>query len=253
MKICTTCSSKPYKKDVQLAKLQRFAEGCLPSTSKKYHQSKSSCYYIKVEGLKPNTTIFYFGTTPRDFTKSIQKRLTAYGKLKNSGVTKSDSSGKATFYLKCPQLYRNDNGKVYSRHFHYLYWDNKKKFWNKKKLFTRSIFCDIHQNDVKKYMKNKRVVIIDALPEKYYNKKHIKGAINIPYNKRITEKEVMKIIKKKHKNFKKLDPIIIYCYNSKCNAGDKVYEKINHLGFYNTLHYVDGISKWNGKIESKNN
>ncbi len=59
----------------------------------------------------------------------------------------------------------------------------------------------------------------------------------------------MKIIKKKHKNFKKLDPIIIYCYSNKCHAGHKVYEKLNHLGFYNTLHYVDGISKWNGKIE----
>ena len=48
-----------------------------------------------------------------------------------------------------------------------------------------------------------------------------------------------------------LSPIILYCYSKDCDAAEKVYEKLNKMGFYNTLHYVDGISKWNGKIESK--
>ncbi len=247
MKVCSTCSTRPMKKRIYLAKIENFFDEKLPKSTKKYNQSSKSTYHIKLEGLKPNTHIFYFASEPRDFRKPILSMQKAYNNLKNSGVTKSDKSGKVTFYLKCPQIYRNDDGKIYSRHFHFLYWDKKNKNWNKR-IYTHQIFCDIHQNNVKDYMKSNKVTVINALPTKYYCEKHIKGSINIPSKKSYTEKSIMKIIKKHNKHFKKLDPIIVYCYSSKCSAAKKLLNKLNKLGFYNTLHYIDGIKKWDGSI-----
>jgi len=39
-------------------------------------------------------------------------------------------------------------------------------------------------------------------------------------------------------------PIIIYCYSPECTAAEKLWEKLNRLGFYNTMHYLGGISDW---------
>ncbi len=241
MKPCATCSTKPLKKGIFKAILKDFVKKNLPKSTKSYCNKKG--YKIEMTGLKPNSTIFYFGSQSRDFRKSIQMRNVAYGKLKNSGVTKSDSKGNATFYLTCPQIYKEPiHKRIYSRHFHFLYYNSKKKSWNQK-LYTHKILCDIHQADVKKYMLSKSVKIVDALPSKYYAKKHIYKALNMPYNKTYTLSTVQKKLGK-NKNV----PIIVYCYSPKCNAAEKLATKLDKLGYHNILHYVNGISQWNGKI-----
>ncbi len=241
MKPCATCSTKPYKKNIYSAVLKDFVRKNLPKSTKHYSNKKG--YKIHLQNLSPNKTIFYFASETRDFRKPILARNVAYNTLKNSGVTTSDSNGNATFYLSCPQLYKEPSkNRIYSRHFHFLYFNNSKKMWIPK-LFTHKILCDIHQHHVKKYMKSKNVKIVDALPSKYFKQKHIYGAINIPHNKKITLSHVQKLLGK-NKNV----PIIVYCYSSKCNAAEKLYNKLDKLGYHNIIHYVDGISKWNGKI-----
>ncbi len=241
MKPCATCTTKPLKKGIYKAILKSFVKKNLPKSTKTYCNKKG--YKIELSGLKPNKTIFYFGTESRDFRKSIQMRDIAYGKLKNSGVVKSDRKGNATFYLTCPQIYKEPlHKRIYSRHFHFLYYNSKKSVWSQK-LYTHKILCDIHREDVKKYMRTHNVKIVDALPEKYYKEKHIYGALNIPHNKKMSISKIVKMLGK-DKNV----PIIVYCYSSKCNAAAKVCEKLDKMGYHNLLHYVDGISKWNGKI-----
>jgi rhodanese-related sulfurtransferase len=245
MKPCATCSTKPIKNGIYKAHLKSFVKKNLPKSTKEYSNKKSG-YKIEMSGLKPNKTIFYFGTDSRDFRKSIQMRDRAYGKLKNSGVTKSDAKGNATFYLTCPQIYKEPlHKRIYSRHFHFLYYNRVKSVWSEK-LYTHKILCDIHREDVKKYMKTRNVKIVDALPEKYYREKHIYGALNIPHNKKISLSKVVKMLGKK-----KSVPIIVYCYSATCNAAEKVCEKLDKMGYHNIIHYVDGISKWNGKVGKK--
>jgi rhodanese-related sulfurtransferase len=244
MKPCATCSTKPLKKGIFKAILKDFVKKNLPKSTKCY--ANKNGYKIEIYGLKPNKTIFYFGAESRDFRKSIQMRNVAYGKLKNSGVTKVDSKGKATFYLTCPQLYKEPlNKRIFSRHFHFLYYNSKKHVWSNK-LYTHKILCDIHQESVKKYMSNRSVKIVDALPAVYYAKKHIYGAINMPSKNVYTLSKVQKLLGK-NKNV----PIIVYCYSSKCNAAEKLAHKLDKLGYHNILHYVDGISKWKGKVSKK--
>lgn len=244
MKPCATCSIKPLKKGIFKAILKDFVKKNLPKNTKCY--ANKNGYKIEMSGLMPNKTIFYFGTQSRDFRKSIQMRNVAYNKLKNSGVVRSNVHGKATFYLTCPQLYKEPlHYRVYSRHFHFLYYNSKKNVWSNK-LYTHKILCDIHQSDVKKYMSSKNVKIVDALSTAYYDKIHIYGAINMPYKNIYTLSKVQKLLGK-NKNVS----IIVYCYSSKCNAAEKLAHKLDKLGYHNILHYVNGISKWNGKV-SKN-
>ena len=234
MKPCMTCQNKPIKNQIFKAQLAHFSDKKLPKDNKSYHKDG---HKIGISNIEPNKTIFYFATNDRDFTKSIKSQVEAYDNLKNSGVTKTNKEGDATMYLKCPQLYMNTDGNVYSRHIHFLYWDDKKEMWDKN-LYTQQILCNVNEEFVKKYMK--KSIIIDARTPQYYKKSHVKGAINLPYNKRWNEMSVLEELKNGMKNYdgNKLVPIILYCSKG-CNSANKLYNKLNKLGFYNTMH-ADG-------------
>ncbi len=245
MRPCATCSNKPIRSGIFRGILQDFVKRNLPKTTKPYAKKRGT-HKVEVMGLKPNATIFYFGTMPRDFRKPIQMRDSAYATLKNSGVTKSDARGQATFYLKCPQIYKEPKQKkIYGRHFHFLYFKAREERWSSK-LYTHKILCDINQMQVKSLTRGRKVKVVDALPEKYYEERHIKGAVNIPHNHRIKRSTVEKLIGKNRNT-----PIIVYCYSKTCNAAEKVADALDKLGYHNILHYVDGISKWKGKVEKK--
>jgi len=240
MKPCITCQNKPMKNGYYKAELLSKFINYLPKTNKLCCDEKNQ--KIKMEKLKPNSKIFYFATKNRDFTKPIQMRSAAYNNLKNSGVVKVNSKGETTVHLKCPQVYRNDDGKVYHRHFHFIYWDAKNNQWDEN-LYTQKIICHVNEDFVKKYLK--KAILIDALPLDHYKEKHIKGAHSLPYNKKWTEKDVEKIVGKD-----KLKPIIVYCWNKKCSAAHDVCVKLNSMGYYNVMHYENGISGWSGPTES---
>jgi len=228
MKPCFTCEKNPIKNGIYQAHLEKFAEKNLPKTNKQYHNTGGK--KIHIQGLKPNHIIFYFATNERDFTKSIKQQTDAYNKLENSGVTKTDSNGEANVFLKCPQLYVNDDGEVYSRHFHFIYWNEKNGVWDKN-LFTQQILCNVDWDFVHKY--DKKAVVIDARPNEYYEKSHYQGAINMPFNKRWNEENVIAQLK----NYKgdKMIPLILYCAKG-CDAANKLYHKLDKLGFHNTMH-----------------
>jgi len=204
---------------------------------------------VQLTGLKPNKTIFYFATNSRDFSLSQMKFADAYNHLENSGTIKTDSKGTCNVSIHCPQVYIAEDEQVYSRHLHLVYWNDKKQDWEEN-IYTHQIFCNVSKEFVKKYINKKsskvKVLIIDALPEDYYNKKHISNAINLPANHNWTLESVMaKLPPGTHST----TPMIIYCYNAECTAAEKLYYKLNKLGFYNTMHYLGGISDWDGMID----
>lgn len=239
-KPCITCHSKPLKNGYYKAELLHNFIKFIPQTNKPFHNDANQ--KIKMENLEPNTEIFYFATKYRDFTKTIQIRSKAYSKLENSGIAKVNSKGEATIHVECPQIYVNDDKKVYHRHLHFLYWDKENKMWGNN-LYTQKVICNVDEDFVKKNMK--KAIIIDALPTDHYEEKHIKGAYSLPFNKKWTEKDVEKIVGKD-----KLKLIIVYCWDKKCDAGEKVCKKLNKMEYYNVVHYLNGISEWSGPVES---
>ena len=246
MKACFSCKEKPIKNGIYKAHIQNFIEERVPKTDKYYHKKGSPSK--EIHGLKPNSTIFYFGAQKRLLTSPLKKFEDAYGNLPNSGVTKVDSKGNARIFLQCPQIYISLSGKVYNRHIHFLYWNDKKKEW-KKDLFTQPLICHVDNDFVEKH--RTKCIVIDALPKEYYDKKHIKGAFNLPYNKTLTDTTMKKIVKaKKMKESNKQVPIIVYCYNKDCDASEKLIKKLNKLGYYNIVEFENVIRGWKGDTES---
>lgn len=232
MKTCLLCKNKPIRNGVYKDHLENFVENNLPKDNKIYYNKNGN--KIILSNLILNKTIFYFATNEYDFTKKIKTQVEAYNKLENSGISRINKDGKTVIYLKCPQLYINIDGNVHSRHIHFIYWDDKKKEWNKN-LYTQQIICNVQEDFVIKYMKES--IIIDARIPEYYIKSHVKNSINLPYNKRWTEKNVIEEFKKENKDYNenKLIPIIIYCSKGS-NSGEILYHKLNKLGFFNIIH-----------------
>ena len=242
MRICNTCSSKIDKSShIYKAKYDKFIEKHLPKTDKPYHYVNT--IKIKVTGIQANSTIFYFAALPRDFTKNILTRDNAYNKLQNSGVTKSNSNGVAYFYLKCPQVYQVPEKKIFSRHFHFLYWKDNQ--WGKK-VYSHKIVCEVDKKFVKRHLKNNNVVIIDTLPKESFNNNHIDGAINVQYDQYINKNKLLKDIQiRTGKDKVSLSvPIIIYCLDKYCDVALIVKERLDRIGFCNTMYYHDGLKDW---------
>jgi rhodanese-related sulfurtransferase len=199
---------------------------------------------VVLEGLKPNSTIFFFASnTPSpDFTANISPFKKAYGHLENSGVARTDNNGKVSFTINCPRVYLGEDGKIYSRHIHWIYWNNKSKSWGND-IYTHQIFCNVDKKFVKKYAGNvsNKVIIIDALNEESYRERHIPGAVNLPASKKWSLNDVMKVLPS---GTHSTTPMIIYCYSPECTAGEKLWIQLNKLGFYNTIHYPGGVSDW---------
>jgi rhodanese-related sulfurtransferase len=242
---CEVCSTRKLKGTAAIYKLKSgntHLRQYLPKDDTPIKSTGSET--VLLEGLKPNTTIIFFASnTPKtDFTAKITPFRKAYGHLENSGVGKTDNSGRITFKINCPRIYIAEDGEIYSRHIHWLYWNNKSNCWGND-IYTHQIFCNVDKAFVKKYAtgKSSKVLIIDALSEESYNEHHIPGAINLPASKKWTLEQVNDILPKGTHSY---TPMIIYCYSPECNAAEKLWEKLNRLGFYNTTHYSGGISDW---------
>lgn len=198
----------------------------------KCHCNKES-RKIHLSGLKPNKTIFYFGAHERDFSKKLETQKKAYCKLENSGVARVNKNGEVNIYLDAPQLYINIDGNVYPRHFHYIYWSDSKNTWNKK-IYTYELLTCLDKDNLDKI--GKKVVLFDARSSELFDKKHINGFVSTPYNKNWTESSVISTIKNYDGN--KLIPILIYS-GKNMDIAVKLYNKLNKLGFYNTMHLLE--------------
>ena len=245
---CEVCTTRKISKKSGLYKLasgNTHLRAFLPpdaTLKEKSQEIKNKLEIVKLEGLKPNSRFFYFATISKDFTKPTQPFVKAYDKLQNSGVNKTDSKGRTEVWVGCPQVYLAEDGNVYSRHFHIIYWMEKEKKWDTH-IYTHQIFCNVDKAFVKKMITEKsEVVIIDALDESYYKKTHIPGAVNLPASHKWSLAEVMRRLPE---GTNSTTPIIIYCYSPECNAAEKLWMQMNRLGFYNTMHYPGGISDWN--------
>jgi hypothetical protein len=224
--------NKPFKNGLYVSDLEKMAQKHLPKTNKYYHNKNTD--KIHITGLKPNRCIFYFATNHRDFTKSIQERIKAYGKLENSGVTSTDLKGDALIHINCPQLYLNDDGEVHPRHFHFIYWDNKNECWDKN-LYTNRLLCKVNNKFLIEHSKKSFFIC----PEHMCTHSLNHNMICMEYSKRWNVEKVIELLKTHNKKYDGdlLTPIIICCKKDETHA-HKLYEKLNKLGFHNTVCHL---------------
>jgi len=117
----------------------------------------------------------------------------------------------------------------------FIFYNSKENFINNNKYLYNSIELDKLLN------KNKNILLINVLTNKYYNNCHIENSINW------TVKEIMNnpfYIPSIDKIIFKNTPIIVYCGHNNCNTSTIAYEYLLNEGFKNIYRYVGGMTDW---------
>lgn len=80
--------------------------------------------------------------------------------------------------------------------------------------------------------------IIEALPDKYYRKAHLPGAINLPHDQ-VRERAAQLLPDKDAL-------IVVYCANTPCENSRIAAQTLASLGYGNVAEYVEGKEDWIG-------
>lgn len=78
-------------------------------------------------------------------------------------------------------------------------------------------------------------VLVDALSPQHYERSHLPGAVNLPYEF-IDEAE--KVLPDKSAE------IVVYCMNVKCAASIEEVRELKEMGYENVRHYTGGKQDW---------
>lgn len=81
---------------------------------------------------------------------------------------------------------------------------------------------------------NTAMLVINVLPEKYYNDCHIAGSINAPLPELV----------ERAASWDRSQKIIIYCALDECDASQKACILLDCMGFTNVIEYNGGIREW---------
>jgi len=204
--------------------------------------------------------IFYWAPNESDDPMKMMPPGSAYGKYENHGLMKCDEKGKVTLKFNCPQPYK-DEKQTYCRHVHYIL-EGPDQIWLP--LKTIRVICDVTIDYLDARIKKGDCMIINALPEEYFEKEKIPKSVNLSYKslEKLThkskERKIIKFLKVKVKEYpelhekvssKKLDikdvPIIVYCFDSKCNASETLIDFLHESKVNNTLEWKEGMKGWN--------
>ncbi len=102
-------------------------------------------------------------------------------------------------------------------------------------------YADISVADLKKLIKEGKVVVLDVNGTRSYSKGHIPGALDF----RAHEDELAEILKDTDKD----TLVVAYCGGPSCEAYIAGAEAVEKMGFKNVKHLSAGISGWIGAGE----
>ena len=79
-------------------------------------------------------------------------------------------------------------------------------------------------------------VLVEALPRKYWAKKHIPGALNLPHDE--VETLAPELLPDKDRE------IVVYCADTACANSEIAAQALGDLGYSRVLEYVEGKADW---------
>lgn len=80
------------------------------------------------------------------------------------------------------------------------------------------------------------VVLVEALPLRYYEEVHLPGAINIPHNQ--VDELAPELLSDKSAE------IVVYCSNRACQNSPQAARRLTALGYENVRDYEEGKQGW---------
>ncbi len=81
-----------------------------------------------------------------------------------------------------------------------------------------------------------KLVLVEALPAKYYLDKHLPGAINIPHDE--VDALAASLLPDKDA------PIVVYCANGPCRNSGIAAARLTELGYTSVRDYHEGKADW---------
>lgn len=95
----------------------------------------------------------------------------------------------------------------------------------------------ISRQQLKEYIDNgKNLVLVEALPEKYFKEAHLPGAIRIDYTE--VKDKAPELLKNKD------DLIVVYCASTECQNSTKGAKQLDSFGYTNVYEYIEGKQDW---------
>jgi rhodanese-related sulfurtransferase len=87
-----------------------------------------------------------------------------------------------------------------------------------------------------KLILREEVVLVEALPEKYWRESHLPGALQIDHDK-VTDKAQQLLPDKEAE-------IVVYCASSECQNSSITALQLQNMGYKNVYEYVEGKKHW---------
>lgn len=84
---------------------------------------------------------------------------------------------------------------------------------------------------------DKDLTLVEVLPEAYYRKFHLPGAVNVPLGEPF-EEGIQTAVPDKAR------PVVVYCQNTECPASAKAARRMDQLGYTDVYDYEAGKEDW---------
>ncbi len=84
---------------------------------------------------------------------------------------------------------------------------------------------------------NDGVTLVEVLPPEYYRKFHLPGAMNVPLDDHFEER-IQEAVPDKDA------PVVVYCYDTECQASPKAAQRMEALGYRQVFDYEAGKVDW---------
>ena len=88
----------------------------------------------------------------------------------------------------------------------------------------------------RKLDRREKVVLIEALPAKYFQQSHLPGAINVPHD--ATDAAFWRAAPDRDAE------IVVYCASATCKNSSIAAERLAALGYRNVREYHEGKAGW---------
>lgn len=102
---------------------------------------------------------------------------------------------------------------------------------------SRNPVTRITRDEIKaKLKRGDKFVLVEALPEQYYRKTHLPGAINLPLEE--IDRHALHLLPDKSQE------IVVYCANTQCQSSTAAAQRLIELGYTRVREYVEGKQDW---------
>ena len=95
---------------------------------------------------------------------------------------------------------------------------------------------EIHLYEAWQIFREQSAAFIDARNVPSFNRGHVPGAVNIPYN--------VREIEKRSAGIKKDARLVVYCFSAGCHQADILAARLKKQGFLKVVIFRDGYREW---------